>query len=182
MASGFRAGKCYPPLKRHASMLDVSELYQCRRPLSTYFVPLGIALLACVAGNVRAFPASNVLTSKELIDPATLARELKAPGNKPLLLQVGFQTLYGQAHIPGSKYCGPAFRPDGIAKLKECVANVPHTKEIVIYCGCCPWHECPNVRPAFETLSRMGFNRVKVLYIPQNFGRDWVQKGYPTER
>lgn len=150
------------------------------RVSNTYLVPLGVVILMCLAGNVRAFPASNPWTPKQLIDPATLARELKASGNKPLLLQVGFRSLYEQGHIPGSKYCGPAFRPDGIAKLKECVAGVPHIKEILIYCGCCPWQECPNIRPAFEALTRMGFKRVQVLYIPHNFGRDWVQKGYPT--
>lgn len=26
-----------------------------------------------------------------------------------------------------------------------------------------------------------GFSSVKVLYVPKNFGQDWVQKGYPTE-
>jgi len=28
----------------------------------------------------------------------------------------------------------------------------------------------------------MGFTNVKVLYIAQNFGADWVSKGYPTEK
>ena len=26
----------------------------------------------------------------------------------------------------------------------------------------------------------MGFTNVKVLYIADNFGTDWVYKGYPT--
>jgi hypothetical protein len=28
----------------------------------------------------------------------------------------------------------------------------------------------------------MGFSRLKVLYIADNFGRDWMAKGYPTVR
>jgi hypothetical protein len=28
----------------------------------------------------------------------------------------------------------------------------------------------------------MGFTNVKVLYIAQNFGADWVNKGYPVEQ
>lgn len=153
-----------------------------RHGLSTYLTLLWALASVCVAGNARTFAASNPWTRKDVVDPATLAQQLKKSGDKPLLLQVGFRSLYDQGHIPGSKYCGPAFRPGGIAKLKECVAEVPHTKEILLYCGCCPWEECPNLRPAFEALSQMGFKRVRVLYIPHNFGRDWAHKGYPTER
>jgi len=28
----------------------------------------------------------------------------------------------------------------------------------------------------------MGFTNVKVLYIADNFGADWVDKGYPTAK
>lgn len=114
------------------------------------------------------------------MQPGTLARILKSSGKKPLLLQVGFESLYAQGHIPGSEYCGPASHSMGIDALKKCVANVAHTRWIVIYCGCCPWQECPNIRPAFKTLKDMGFSNVKVLYIAENFGRDWAQKGYPV--
>ncbi len=88
--------------------------------------------------------------------------------------------LYAQGHIPGSEYCGPARSSEGIARLKKCVQDVPHTRSIVLYCGCCPWEECPNIRPAFEAMKTMGFSNVKVLYIPHNFGRDWAAKGYPV--
>jgi hypothetical protein len=27
----------------------------------------------------------------------------------------------------------------------------------------------------------MGFTKLKVLYIPNNFGQDWVNKGLPVE-
>ncbi len=148
-----------------------------------FYVVSALALGAlCLACNPGASAASNPWTPSQVVEPATLARELKSSTNKPLLLQVGFRRLYDQGHIPGSEYCGPAFRPGGIAKLKKCLAGVPHNRAIVIYCGCCPWQECPNVRPAFEAAKRMGFTRLKVLDIPHNFGRDWAQQGYPTER
>jgi hypothetical protein len=38
------------------------------------------------------------------------------------------------------------------------------------------------VQPAFEALRGMGFTKVKVLYIADNFGTNWVDKGYPTAR
>jgi hypothetical protein len=28
----------------------------------------------------------------------------------------------------------------------------------------------------------MGYTNVKVLYLPSNFGADWVAKGYPVAR
>jgi thiosulfate/3-mercaptopyruvate sulfurtransferase len=163
-------------------MLAMRELRDKEgQDLSKRLMILWVATLMCLAVNVQGFAASEPWTPKQVVDPATLARELKASGEKPLLLHVGFPRLYDQAHIPGSKYCGPAFQAGGIAKLEECVKEVPHMREIVLYCGCCPWAECPNIRPAFEALRRLGFTRVRVLYLPDNFGQDWTQKGYPTE-
>jgi hypothetical protein len=51
----------------------------------------------------------------------------------------------------------------------------------VVYCGCCPWDKCPNLKPALDTLRAMGFTRVKALYIPVNLAQDWTAKGYPIE-
>ena len=135
-----------------------------------------LALTAC------AFSATNPWSHKQVIQPAGLAHDLKNSGPKPLLLQVGFERLYGQGHIPGSKYCGPGRSPEGIARLKTCVKGVPQTRAIVLYCGCCPWEQCPNVRPAFEALKAMGFKNIKVVRIPDNFGKDWAAKGYPVSR
>ena len=143
---------------------------------------LWLGLVLCLLGIGPAFAASNAWKPQQLVEPADLARLLQQPGNKPLVLQVGFRTLYIQSHIAGSEYCGPASAPEGGSKLRQCVRDVPKTRSIVIYCGCCPWQNCPNVRPAFETLHRMGFTRVKILYVSHNFGQDWVRKGYPIKR
>ena len=40
---------------------------------------------------------------------------------------------------------------------------------------------CPNVKPAFETLEKMGYKNVKLLYLPDDFEQDWAQKGYPVQ-
>lgn len=156
-------------------------LSYCRRSSHRDLV-LGVAAAICLLGSACAFSATNPWSQKQVMQPATLASILKRTGEKPLLLQVGFESLYEQGHIPGSKYCGPARSPEGIANLKTCVQDVPHTQSIVLYCGCCPWQECPNIRPAFKTLKAMGFSNVKVLYIEDNFGRDWAQKGYPVQQ
>jgi hypothetical protein len=37
---------------------------------------------------------------------------------------------------------------EGLASLERAVKDVPRERAILIYCGCCPWDKCPNVRPA----------------------------------
>ena len=71
--------------------------------------------------------------------------------------------LYTQAHIPGSEYIGPASSESGLQQLHKRVEPLPRDKFIVIYCGCCPWSHCPNVKPAHDALRALGFTNVKVL-------------------
>jgi thiosulfate/3-mercaptopyruvate sulfurtransferase len=116
-----------------------------------------------------------------LLEPADLADQLKKSNlPKPVILHVGFRNLYAQAHIPGSDYAGPGGDDDGLKSLTERVEKLPKDTSIVIYCGCCPWSRCPNVAAAFAKLKDMGFTQVKVLHIAENFGTDWVDKGYTT--
>lgn len=116
-----------------------------------------------------------------LIQPQELAQSLKS-GPKPIILQVGFRIMYDEAHIPGAIYAGPAAKENGIVALKAAVESIPKDRPIVIYCGCCPWDHCPNIAAAWRTIVALGFNKLKVLYIPNNFGADWVEKGYPVVR
>jgi 3-mercaptopyruvate sulfurtransferase SseA len=119
--------------------------------------------------------------SAQLINPEDLLKLLQSTtGEKPLLLNVGPSLLYMQAHIPGAEYIGAGSDKQGLNKLRARVKSLPHDQLIILYCGCCPWSHCPNVRPAYNQLATMGFAHVKVLYIANNFGTDWVDKGYPT--
>jgi thiosulfate/3-mercaptopyruvate sulfurtransferase len=149
-------------------------------------------LLATFASALGAIPRSPAQTSSSsasatsipessLIQPEALVRMLKGGGDeKPLVLQVGFRVMFAQAHIPGSEYAGPASQPSGMESLESTVAALPKDKHIVLYCGCCPWNRCPNVGPAYKRLHDLGFTRVEVVYFANNFGDDWVNKGYPT--
>ena len=124
--------------------------------------------------------ASSIPESR-LIQPAALVQLLKAgEEEKPLILQVGSRVMFAQAHIPGSDYAGPGSQAAGIQSLENTVASLPKDKQIILYCGCCPWNRCPNVGPAYKRLHDLGFTNVKVLYIANNFGDDWVNKGYPA--
>jgi len=134
-------------------------------------------LATCAVGQAASIPASRQ------ISPEDLVRLLQnSDKQKPLLIHVGSHVLYGQAHIPGSEYIGPAANDARLEQLRKRVEALPRTKFIVLYCGCCPWTHCPNVKPADDALHAMGFTNVKVLYIGNNFGTDWVDKGYPTAK
>ena len=123
-------------------------------------------------------PASE----KGEISPAELAALLQGPkAQQPLIIQIDFRVMYQQAHIPGSEFIGPSDDPEALAALRTRVDPLPRDAAIVLYCGCCPWDRCPNVAPAMRAMTAMGFTNAKVLYMPTDFGTDWVSKGYPVQ-
>jgi len=125
-------------------------------------------------------PPDPQIPAKGLISPEQLNQLLKS--QKPLMLMIGPRVLYQQAHIPGSEFIGGTSSPEGLEALRARVKSAPKNKLIVLYCGCCPWERCPNVHPAYKELHDLGYSNVRVLYIANNFGADWVSKGYPAER
>ena len=141
---------------------------------------LAAALALAAACPALAAPSSKIPASS-LIESAALVARLK-DGAKPapLLIHVGFEPLFKLSHIPGSEYFGPASKPEALAKLKQRLKGVPRGREIVIYCGCCPWPHCPNIEPAFAALKALGFKNVKALKLPRSFGQDWAEAGLPT--
>ena len=143
---------------------------------------------AALAEAASSFPpgqsaAASSLPADVPINPEDLAKLLQSPtGEKPILIHVGFHVLYTQGHIPGSEYIGPASQEEALDKLRKRVERLPRKKFIVLYCGCCPWDHCPTVSPAYEALHNMGFFKVRVLYLPNNFGQDWISRGFPIEK
>ena len=145
---------------------------------------LRVLIVVCgLSSGFLAFAADS--SNMKTLAPEELVKALAAkPGKaaKPLLFQVGSHMLYVQAHIPGSEYMGAGNSADGLKRLSERVSKLPKKTAIILYCGCCPWSHCPNVNPAYEALEKLGFTNVKVLYIANNFGADWVDKGYPVAK
>lgn len=145
-----------------------------------------LAMVVVLPANVRAQAedtrlAASTIPTDQLLQPADLSKLLNAQSAaRPLILQVGFKVMFDQAHILGAEYAGPASQPEGLNVLRERVKALPKNSFIVLYCGCCPWTRCPNVGNAFKTMHELGFTNVKVLYIADNFGTDWVTKGYPV--
>jgi len=122
-------------------------------------------------------------TAERIVQPAELARELGDKNGAPsTIVYVGFHTLFGGGHILGAAFHGSASTEQGLSDLRKWADTLPRTTNLVVYCGCCPFEKCPNIRPAFTTLDGMGFKKLRVLVLPTNFATDWVDKGYPIQK
>ena len=116
-------------------------------------------------------------TDKQLKDPAVLAAALTdSKASKPVIFNIG-----PVQQIKGAIAIGPAGAQANLDTLKKQLAKLPKDKEVIIYCGCCPFRRCPNVRPAFELLKQMKFTNAKLLNLPTSLNEDWISKGYPME-
>jgi thiosulfate/3-mercaptopyruvate sulfurtransferase len=154
---------------------------------ASHLVPV-LSLLICVtaaftvvAQNAEG-PAKNWAPgSPELIQPGDLVKAMKS-AQKPVVLYVGPKAFYQQAHVPGAEYIGATARPEGLEQLRARAASIKHDAAVVVYCGCCPWDHCPNIRPAYDELRKMGFTNLKVLYLAGTFGTSWADKGLPVEK
>ena len=132
----------------------------------------GIIILSLI---VLAFKSEEPWTTKQLLAPTELAIKLKnAKAEQPLILSVGEAGL-----IKNAVQIGAMSENESIPKLKALLNITSKNKEIIIYCGCCPFEHCPNIRPAFKLLNEMKFTNQKLLNLPQNLKVDWIDKGYP---
>lgn len=117
-------------------------------------------------------------TPQQLIEPAALNAILhNSTGQQPLIIDIGPAGV-----IKGAVAIGPAHEKEGMAKLLQELRALPKDKFIVIYCGCCPFSKCPNIRPAFTELMKMGFTNTRLLNLSRNLKADWIDKGYPLSQ
>lgn len=126
-------------------------------------------------GAPQALTPANPWADNQLLEPALLADMLKTGGNNyPLIFNMGTVD-----DIKGAKHIGALSNAVNAEILKTTLHGVAKTKPIIIYCGCCPFAKCPNIRPAFLELKKLGFTNVQVLNLPVNLKTNWVNKGYP---
>jgi hypothetical protein len=158
------------------------------RPSVAVGVATLVLLFVCAQCPAQFTPSTGPGSTKlipqaQLIQPEEMVHLPQAKGtDKPMLLQVGSHLLFDEAHITGSVYAGAGSQPAGLQQLQSMVVSRSKKKFIVLDCGCCPWDRCPNLGPAYKQLRDLGFSNVKVLYLANNLGADWVAKGYPVER
>lgn len=151
--------------------------------LSSLPALLAAMVIASAQSPVKPAATANDVPAASQIQPEELVQSIKSGGaQKPVVLYVGPKAFYTQAHIPGAEFIGPVARPEGMEKLRVRAASLAKDGPVVIYCGCCPWDHCPNIRPAFTELKKMGFTRVRVLYLANSFGVNWADKGFPVAK
>jgi len=156
-------------------------------------IAFSLALVTAGVLSVSFIPAGGIRgDEKKSSDPWSVSQSLQAvdlageltqkKGTPPTIVYVGFRALFAGGHIAGASFHGTASEKQGLTEMKKWAEGLPRSTNLVIYCGCCPFEKCPNIRPAFTTLRDMGFNNLRVLVLPTNFATDWVGKGYPMEK
>lgn len=135
-----------------------------------------LLILTAVSGMLFS-QASDPWTSKDLIEPEALANMISnSKSQKPVIFNIG-----PLAGIKGAINIGSTNSKANLDKLSKALATISKDKMVVIYCGCCPFRNCPNIRPAFSMLKEQGFKKPRLLNLKQNLKVDWTDFGYPME-
>ena len=114
-------------------------------------------------------------TQKDLIEPSALAAMIANPkANQPKIFNIGVVD-----NIKGATDLGGVSEKENLGKLRTALSKLPKSTFLVVYCGCCPFERCPNIRPAVSMLKTMGFTNGKLLNLPTNLKQNWIDKGYP---
>ncbi|MBN8703354.1 MAG: rhodanese-like domain-containing protein [Bacteroidetes bacterium] len=144
-----------------------------------YFVAiiLSIGASACNVNstNTSAEAGKEPWTEAELMPPAKLNELLTSQE----LLSVVVFNIGPSGKIKNSVEIGPTQEQENLENLKKQLSTVSKDKEVVIYCGCCPFKNCPNIRPAFALLKDLNFQKPRLLNLADNLKVDWIDKGYP---
>jgi hypothetical protein len=122
---------------------------------------------------METLPVANQWSDGQLLEPSVLAAEIKA-GDAPVIFNIG-----AVEDIKGAKHIGPVGKAENLEKFKSALTSLPNSTTIVIYCGCCPFSKCPNIRPAFIELKKLGFTNIKLLNLSTNLKTNWISMGYP---
>ena len=126
--------------------------------------------------SVNAQNANEPWSQQQLLASATLAKTINnTKAAQPMIYCVGPQAI-----IKNSIEIGSAQVPSNLMNFKNQISRLAKNTNIVIYCGCCPFDVCPNVRPAVNLLKEMKFTNFKLLNLPRNIKVDWIDQGYPV--
>ena len=140
-------------------------------------VQIAIGLILSGLFSWQTISAQNPVnwTNDQLLQPSELAATIKDNKEISVIFSIGPGAI-----IPHSRDMGMIKEEENMKKFKEELEALPRDTSIIIYCGCCPYEHCPNVRPAIELLREMKFTHYKLLDLPHNIKIDWINKGYPT--
>jgi hypothetical protein len=141
-----------------------------------------IVLTTGVSSMAQTFPDLRIekdpWKKSQLIEPAALAFLLRDPrALKPIIYNIGVVD-----NIRGARKIGGTSEKAGLEKFRKAISALPKSSAVVIYCGCCPFSRCPNIRPAFHAMQAAGLLNGRLLNLPVNIRTDWISKGYPMEK
>lgn len=143
------------------------------KPFSFFtFILVVVLLSACGQTNDE-----SVWTESRLEEPEVLAKTIQDGDDLRVLINIGPGAI-----IPNSIDAGMTGDSEGMDNLKSIVSTLDKDEKVVIYCGCCPFAQCPNIRPAIQLLKEQKFSNFALLNLPQNINADWISKGYPVNR
>lgn len=152
--------------------------------MKIFFYTLLLFFYATLITKAQSFPSNKKLlgrdpwTQSQLIQPSELAVLIaNSNAKKPLIFNIGVVD-----NIEGAKNMGGASEKENLEKFKKVLSGLPKSTFLVVYCGCCPFDKCPNIRPAYSLLSSMGFSNGRLLNLPVNLKQNWIDKGYPLNK
>jgi hypothetical protein len=157
----------YPKMKRNCLITILSLMF-------VGFISMNTQAQTSPA-TMPTLSSTSPWTADQLLEPAELAAEIKAGDAKiPIIFNIG-----AVEDIKGAKHIGAVNNAQNLEKFKNALALLPKTTAVVIYCGCCPFAKCPNIRPAFLELQKAGFTNIKLLNLSTNLKTNWIAQGYP---
>ena len=139
-----------------------------------YFPILLLIILSCNQNqNSKTLEPWGI---SQLLEPKLLSYKIESGKDIPKIISIGPGVV-----IKNSIGIGECRYNENIEKLKSLVSGYKKDDKIVLYCGCCPFKNCPNIRPAFTLMNKLGFKNHKLLNIKNNIKADWIDMGYQTE-
>jgi thiosulfate/3-mercaptopyruvate sulfurtransferase len=134
-------------------------------------------LLLIFTGVLMSYSQQNLWKKEQLMDTKELADKINAKAKDlPLIFNVGpMEAIKTAVNI------GLGTSVTAMEKLKSTLSMENKNRVVVVYCGCCSYANCPNIKPAYDALIKGGFKNAKVLDLPEGVKPDWVAKGYPME-
>jgi thiosulfate/3-mercaptopyruvate sulfurtransferase len=130
-----------------------------------------------LSGFVKLSGGNDPWTAKQLMEPSELIKIKDEKREEVFIYNLG-----PAGTIKGSVMIGSTSQKENLEKFQSALKEVPKDKKIVIYCGCCPFENCPNIRPAFSLLNELKFSNIYLINLPNNLKIDWIDKGYTLEK
>jgi thiosulfate/3-mercaptopyruvate sulfurtransferase len=136
-----------------------------------------LTLILTVSGALYSYSQTPLWKKEQLMPTKELAEKIQTNAkDKPMVFNVG-----PMEQIKTAIFVGKGTSATSIEKMKSTLAMENKNKAVVVYCGCCSYASCPNIKPAYDALISLGFKNVKVLELPEGIKPDWVAKGFPME-